>query len=489
MKFTTEVVPSNRIFEELGNNTYDFKDLMSELIDNSIAARVDDRLLRVMIIILVDDSNNPIKFIIKDNASGISDEDLSIAISPAAKKTDNSLNEHGLGLKQAVASLGTLESLITKTSEDDTAKKIPEFRFGKIDVHETNEVDFDEGSGTMLTVINLKPIVVTNATSLTRTYKPYLGARYRKYLKPSAKKMDLRIFLQKTKEDKPFYEVTIDEVKPVYFHPSTRENRPVIQSYELKGSDWNAKLTFGYAPTLEGEYEELSVDKPNKWHPYRISRSTQGLDILLHDRVILFHQLHELEFVAGEHSDYNDIRGEIELINGFSTAITKNHLIRDRRFNECISEIRDILNGDKEGPQSLKKDYLKRKTYPENLPEPLLRDRLATYLETNPLNKKHDVQTEYVLEGIEGFVDILADKEAWELKTGKSNALDVYQLFMYMDVGELTKGYLVAKGFTTGANIAIQHIKNKHNKEIVLAKLSDFPINHPASNDEREDYL
>lgn len=488
-KFSTNVEPSNRIFEELGNNTYDFKDLLSELIDNSIAARVEDRLLKIEIKILVDDNNSPIKFIIKDNASGISDEDLPIAISPAAKKTENSLNEHGLGMKQAVASLGVLESLITKTSEEDYPKKITEFRFGEIDVYETNEIEFEEGSGTQLTVINLKPIVVTNSTSLTRSYKTYLGARYRKYLKPSSKKMDLRLFLQKTREERPFYEISIDEVKPVYFHPQTRENRPVIQSFELNGSDWKAKLTFGYAPTLEGEYEELALDKPNKWHPYRISRTTQGLDILLHDRVILFHQLHELDFVAGEHSDYNDIRGEIELITGFSTAITKNHLIRDRRFNECVSEKNQILNGEKDGPSNTKKDYLKRKTYPESLPEKLLRDRLSTYLQTNPLNKKETVNTEYVLEGIEGFVDILADNETWEIKTGKASALDVYQLFMYMDVGNFEKGFLVAKGFTTGADIAMTHINKNHGKTITLAKLTDFPINHPASNDEREEYL
>ncbi|GAG80977.1 unnamed protein product, partial [marine sediment metagenome] len=289
--------------------------------------------------------------------------------------------------------------------------------------------------------------------------------------------------------EQPFYEVTINEEKPFYFHPSTRENRPVIQSYELEGTDWKAKLTFGYAPTLEGEYDELGIENPNKWHPYRISRATQGLDIFLHNRIILFHQLHEIGLVSGEHSDYNDIRGEIELIYGFSTAITKNELIRDRKFYECIQEIEAILNGRKSGPAKGKKDYLKRKTYPESLPEKLLRDRLHIYLETNPLNKKEDVESEYVIGGIEGFIDILADKEAWEIKTGKASALDVYQLFMYMDVGKFDKGYLVAKDFTTGASVASKYIKDNHSKTITLANLKDFPINHPITPDEREEYL
>jgi hypothetical protein len=487
-RFSTQVEPSNRLFEELGNNTYDFRDLLSELIDNSIAARYSDRLLHVVIKIIVDKDNNPRKFIIRDDAKGIPDDELGIAISPAAKKTENSLNEHGLGMKQAVASLGKLESLVTKTDSDEHAKKITEFKWGEIDVFNVEDHLF-QSSGTQITVVDLKNIVTSNASSLTRTYKPYLGARYRKFLKANHKKLDLRIVLQTEGDEDPFYEEIIEEVKPTYFHPQTRENRPVIQSYNIDGDSWKARLTFGYAPTMEGEFEELGLEKPNKWHPYRISRSTQGLDIFLHDRVILFHQLHEIGLVAGEHSDYNDIRGEIELINGFSTAITKNELIRDKNFNECIKEIDAILNGRKSGPSKEKKDYLKRKTYPENLPEKLLRDRLHTYLETNPLNKKESVESEYVIEGIEGFIDLLADDESWEIKTSKAGALDVYQLFMYMDVGKLDKGFLVASDFTTGANIAKKHIEKAHNKSITLAKLDDFPINHPASLDERETYL
>ena len=51
-------------------------------------------------------------------------------------------------MKQAVASLGKLESLITKTNEDEAAKKVTEFRFGEIDVFETNEVEFGDSIGT-----------------------------------------------------------------------------------------------------------------------------------------------------------------------------------------------------------------------------------------------------------------------------------------------------------------------------------------------------
>lgn len=124
------------------------------------------------------------------------------------------------------------------------------------------------------------------------------------------------------------------------------------------------------------------------------------------------------------------------------------------------------MNGDEVGPNNKKKDYLKLKTYPTELPERLLRDRLAKYLKSNPLDSKENVNTEYVVDGIEGYIDILADEEAWELKVQQANALDVYQLFMYMDVGNYQKGYLVAKDFSTGARVAVKFIKDNHNKII-----------------------
>lgn len=92
------------------------------------------------------------------------------------------------------------------------------------------------------------------------------------------------------------------------------------------------------------------------------------------------------------------------------------------------------------------------------------------------------------MQGVEGFIDILADGEAWELKRDQASALDVYQLFMYMDLGNLSKGFLIAKSYTPGAVIAANAIKDRHKKEIILSARDQFPINHPPTTQEREDY-
>jgi hypothetical protein len=282
MKIVVE--PSDQIFAELGNNTYDYKDLLSELIDNSLAARIAGERVHINVSIFVDTEQRPKKFAISDDASGIPEDMIGIAITPAGIQTAGSLNEHGLGMKQAVATLGQLQSLVTKTGDRELAVSINQFKFGEI---EAEEVPFDRAHGTTVTVTNLKPIVITHAATITKSIVPYLGARYRRFLRPDNPIMSLTLEIRNVDNGDSQYRWEVKEVKPTYFHPGTRENRPVILDFPLDGNGWNAKLTFGYAPKDEGEYEELGLEMPNKFHPYRVSIGTQGLDVILYDRVIL----------------------------------------------------------------------------------------------------------------------------------------------------------------------------------------------------------
>jgi hypothetical protein len=484
---TGEVVtvePSDNIFTELGFNTYDYKDVVSELIDNAIAKRRDDAKLIVTIEIYVDQDNRPIEFIIHDNAKGIPQETLGAAISPAAITQINSLNEHGLGMKQAVAALGRLKYLATKTMGENDARVIAKFAFGDLP---TQHGAFDGPSGTEICINQLKAIVSANPTVITRNLGPDLGARYRRFLNPEHKTMDLSIAIKRVGTGDTLYFWEIEEVAPIYFHPGTAKNKPVIMAEEISGTGWKAKLTFGYAPKDAGEYKQLGLEVPKKTHPYDVALSHQGLDIILHDRVVLFHQLYELGIIEARHNDYNTIRGEIDLIEGFSTAITKNTVIQDDHFKECIQTIKEVLKGDKE-IKGAKKKYLEIKTYPEQIPEDLLRDRLAVWLANNPVQPRKDIKPEFSVGGLDGHVDILADNEAWELKIDQASALDVYQLFMYMDVGKFEKGFLVAKSFTPGAGFAAEFVSKNHAKKLVLATLDKFPINQPPTQEERDKY-
>ena len=384
-------------------------------------------------------------------------------------------------MKQAIAGMGKLGYLATKIRDEEKGRLVKEFKFGTIDSY---EVDFGSVSGTEISINNVKPIVNINPQSITKTLVPYIGARYRKFLKPENKLIVIEIFIKDKDSGNVLYSWNVEEVKPIYFHPSERKNKPVFYCKSFSGVGWKAELTFGYAPSEE-EFSDLGIEAPPKYHPYHVSLNKQGLDVILHGRVILFHQLSELGIITARHPDYNSIRGEIILLEGFKTAITKNSIIQDKHFIECINNIRAFLVGDGEEDT---KNYIKTKKYPDELPEALLRDRLSNWLLNNPLNKKINVKTEYTVGGLAGAIDILADNEAWELKRDQANGLDVYQLFAYMDMGQIDKGFLIAQSFATGAEAAADFIKQNHKKEIILAALEQFPINHHPTDEERSTY-
>ena len=66
-----DVVPSDRLFDELGRNTYNYGELLAELIDNSIAAREPGHILNISIDIFIDKTGKAREMIFQDNAQGI----------------------------------------------------------------------------------------------------------------------------------------------------------------------------------------------------------------------------------------------------------------------------------------------------------------------------------------------------------------------------------------------------------------------------------
>jgi len=470
------VIPSSNLFDELGNNTYEYIDAISELIDNAIAAKKEEKLLEIKIEI-GSSSNKPQNqyFLIRDNAKGIKFENLANAISPGEITGESGLNEHGLGMKEAIASLGKLDYLLTKTQYDDKAHKIDKFDWGPLDVEEKN-VDWD--NGTIIRIKNLKPIIDFSKINYTRTYVKKLGARYRRFLKASAPKMSLIVEMKNMDNNKTIDKWSVTEVKPIYFHPNRRQNSPVIEKKVFSGNGWEAELTFGYAPN-DVQYEELGLEKPDKFSPYYVSINKQGLDIIRNDRVINFSQLSEIGIVSVRHSDYNYIRGEIDLKKGFRTAITKNSMIYEDHFRELLNKLKVFLNDPS-------KDYLVRKSWPEEISEKILRDRLAKHLKERSIDPKKNVKQEHPVRKLGGSIDILADKEAYEIKTTQADGIDIYQLFAYLDMEELDSGVFVAPDYSTGAELTAEHINSKYKKNIILAKLNEFPINYPLTKEEMD---
>lgn len=485
---TINVSPDDRLFEELGNNTYSIEDLLSELIDNSLSAKMDD-IVTIELSLFFDKGKCLSTFIIKDNGSGIPFDKLGTVVSPAASITSNPLNEHGLGLKQAVASMGKLDYLATKTDSAEYTSVIHKFGWGEIDVEEKK---IFETNGTEIKVSIKESSIMRSKKSrwFQKECAEFLGARYRRFLVPASRKARIILHFYDYQENLE-KDVEIEKIEPVYFHTSKIENAPMIFRHEIEGSGWKAKLTFGYAPNDE-EYERLGLESDNN-SIYKVTMKHQGLDIIINDRVLIFHQLSDIGLVEAKHPQFNYVRGEIELLEGFKTAVTKNNVINDTHFTECIDKVRRILNGESEGPGKIKKEYLTRRAYAEEIPEACLRDRLAKNLENLPLYKADHVETEHVIENLEGKIDLYVamkdgTKEIWEIKNERAIAQDVYQLFMYMDVENVTNGYLLAIEFSDGAKYAKEHINEKYGKRITLTTFESYNVLYPMSQEELHRY-
>ena len=479
--YEIDVQPSNKLFKELGNNTYDFNDLISEFIDNSISARIKSELLNIEIEIGICETKKDFSYIIiRDNAKGIDKKVIGKAISPAEGIRNEGLNEHGLGMKQAIAALGNFKYIATKTEYDAKTIIVEELKFGIID---SKLIKLDWMHGTEICVSNLQPIVPKTSISYTKTVIKYLGARYRKYLKTEKPKMNLVIRLLFIDEcgdvESHVKEWDVIEVKPIYFHPYKRKNEPVLRKEKLKGLNWEAEFTFGYAPTEE-EYDDMELEHPKNYEPYTVAQNKQGFDVIKNDRVINFHQLSELELVPSKHSKYNYIRGEIDLKKGFVTATTKNYVIQDSNFKELISQIHRLLT---------ERKYLDKTNYNDELPEDILRDRLAEHFKKRTLNPINDVITEYAVEGLGGFIDVLANGEAWELKIIPVSGLDIYQLFAYMDMGNIERGYILAYEFKSTALATVDFINKNHKKLITIVCMKEFPINQIPNEEEIRKYF
>lgn len=493
-KLVTKVVASNNIYFELGNNRYTLGELFSEFIDNSIAGRLDDTVIDIDILIYyINDANGNrvlTKIIFRDNSGGIEQNILGKALSPASKTTKGSLNEHGMGMKQATYALGEFSYLATKRKGEEKARIIFEMRYGDIDTYYTD--DFEYTQGTEICVKNIKSSISNNPTYYAQNIVPYLGARYRYFLQPKNKKINLSIKMINEDSDKVTNDWSVRRISPIYFNNYYRNDTPLIDKFPIKGKGWSAELTFGHAPANKYEYGELGVKEPKAFEPYYVSIKKQGIDVIMNGRVIMFHQLEELGIVGSEHPSLNTIRGELVLKKGFKTAITKNQIMYDKNFLQCIFKVKQILNGEAPGPSNQKIDYMKNNNYVKKLPHKLLVDRLGKLMINSPVlneNRDKDIHYEFTIEGIDGHIDFLLGDTAWELKTEQASAQDVYQLFMYMDIGNITKGCLVAKSISPGAKYCADFINKNHGKHIILDVLNNYAINDSPSAEERKKYF
>src|SRR5579863_2051079 len=107
---TISILPDRSLMPKIGQTGYSVSQAISELVDNSIDARVEGQLLTVEVRIRPE----PGLVEVSDDGAGMDEEQAANSIRLAHSSKRDKLGEFGLGLKTAATSLGKKFEIVTK---------------------------------------------------------------------------------------------------------------------------------------------------------------------------------------------------------------------------------------------------------------------------------------------------------------------------------------------------------------------------------------
>lgn len=425
------LVANEGIFRGLASQNMLFHQCVSELVDNGIAACPEDKKFRVDLIFSpIAGDNDRVDLYIADNGTGMSLEHLGKALQLGQSATTTSrLNEHGFGLKNALATLSggngpwkiwtkapggggvltvegpfTYEMLIRDDEEFPTDAFLPADISTLIRVTvKTSFIQTTQGRGSPATDINtLRDWIVEHLAVL---YRGYLGQNEETFETAGV----IAVSIGTNSIRVPFVEVPFGNREVKYF------------DVELGGQVVRIEYRFG---TLDDEKRDKLIRGKKAKFYYQQNQPTQGIDIRLGKRVIATRQFETIWNVS-RHNSFNDFTGELlipELPRGIlCTTNTKTDFnLDDPDWTKIFSKLKDFPP----------KKEIRQKSESE------VRDKWIQMLKaTNP---EDTVTNERSVWPTGTRIDVYRKTPQqkiiiYELKVVSGSSIHLYQLKMYWD--------------------------------------------------------
>lgn len=445
-----------------------FQNLVAELIDNAISARGQGFKILVNLS-RVPEGGDLFQLTVSDDSGGIPEPKLRTKVfSIGSPPEGNSyLNEHGFGLKNVIAKAEALtERPWCFYTRDATALSKGTFFFAQRPysfsqaIEEKPAADWPSwgtpGPGTIvqlfLPLTFLQSVALGRRGAAPRTpekvidyLREHLGVFYRGYLEGGARALG-RI---ETSLDWG----TPDPVDAV--HPDYQTKKQV--SFPVTVGNHRIHIE-----GVIGLVEKNSAETKERLYYYRHAPESQGVDIRIGNRVVATRLIEEI-WERDRHPSLNGVAGEFRIPvepNALpSTLNNKTSLdFDDPNWITIASAINQVVPKD-DIPHGGGKS------------EDDLRDELYTQIE-GLRNPAHEVAKERDC-GHGVYIDVFWDQsrtggpvEIYEVKKGKAQPLDVYQLVMYWDslvsTGvQPTQGHLVSDGLTSGVPAFISLINGR----------------------------
>lgn len=457
-----ELKAGRGIFEGLSKQNMLFHECIGELVDNSIAAKPDDKKFQINISFINNgDSEKTVDVYIADNSEGMNLETFKKALQPGESATKKSrLNEHGFGLKNALATLSkntgewqiwtshqneekiyTVKSPFESNMYIDECESFPDINVLQSDISTLVRVRVKLK---FIQTIQGRGAPATDLNTLRTWLIEHLGVMYRGFLEQDPHTAQTDGVISVSIKQKSISTVSVSPIQV----PLGNKNVEYLD-VELDGDVH--KLEYHYGTLDEVKRDQLVKGDSAKFY-YQGNQSTQGIDIRLGKRVIATRQLGTIweneskKTPLSRHNSLNDFVGELiipELPRGVLTTVNNktDFNLDDPDWEKIFKKLNKIKPEGKirqKTEKKLKKEWMKMINATN--PDEKISDEISVW----PTGTKIDVHRETN----DGQIII------YEIKVGTGSPIDLYQLKMYWDglviqEEQPNEGILIVEDFNT----------------------------------------
>lgn len=439
-EYKVKLVANEGIFKGLAKQNMLFHQCIGELVDNAIAAKRDDQKFKIDIIFISAGDENVVDVYVADNSKGMSLGIFQKALQLGeSATTGDRLNEHGFGMKNALATLSG-ENGYWKIWTKPVAEQVVYSSEGpfrpEMSIKEEKAFPEDDflptDMSTLIKVSVKKPFIQTvqgrgaptkDLAALRMWLIEHLGVFYRGYLEQDPQTFEntgtIIVSVGNDRLQVPPIQVPLGTVTTEYFE------------VEINGQPYTLTYRFG---TLDEVKRDALVRGEKAKFYYQGNQPAQGIDMRLGKRVIATRQLDLIwktedgKSQLNRHNDFNDFLGELLIPELPRGVLTTTNNKTDFNMNDVnwvkifaiLNETpiyRPIKRIREKSEEALKKkwmDMLKATS-----PDDIVTDEKSVW----PTATKIDVYRKKS----DGKIII------YELKAGTGSPLHLYQLKMYWD--------------------------------------------------------
>ena len=442
---TIELESNNELMANtMSKSGFDFNTAMFELIDNSIAAGARNIDIQFWI---EPTGQKPIHQIhISDDGSGFPLDSLSRKLAMGAE-TGVGINEHGVGLKNAIGYYGGndiragLLGIVTYDGED--CYEITGYEGNMLTLREISPAWPNTGSCVKINCLELEAALSNRWKKLV----DMLGVRYGDYIE-SGITITVSLVDIETLDEIEDGEHEVEPIFPPYYNPLTRTETHLwedeVQNYT---GSVRATLTIGLSPEGEEGIWERGIYKG-------------GIDVVQDGRVVVHRSYQPLESWRRPHPMMNGVVGRLVIHTGYLPTTPKKDGFRETQ--EYI-ELRESIASSVRGsiiPRVLDLDDEEAERYEEAD----MRRGLKLYLEslTTPSGEAvwDEVNDEDATDtGLSMDVTAVTGGEKWvfEIKKETFGAQDMNQLIGYMIATHSIKGVVFSPNVLDNATRQLEY--------------------------------